>query len=359
MNIELKEITIRDLAKNYTNNNDGGCFGYDGKLDIRPKYQREFVYKNEQRDAVINTVTRNFPLNVMYWIDNDGMYEVLDGQQRTISICEYVVGNFSYKNMYFHNLTDFERDKILDYKIMVYFCKGTDKEKLDWFKTINISGEKLTDQELRNAVYTGEWLSDAKRYFSKNNCPAYDRANKYMSGNTLRQDYLETAIKWISNGKITEYMSQNQQKSNANELWLYFSNVITWIETVFKNYRKEMKGLNFGLLYNTYKDIEHDSEKIEKEISRLMMDDEIKNKKGIYYYVLTRKEKHLNIRSFSAAQKRVVYEKQNGKCNVCNKPFNIDEMEADHIIAWVNGGKTEIENCQLLCMADNREKSKN
>lgn len=174
MRIELNEIPVRELVAGYVNNQEDGVIGFGGRLNIRPKYQREFVYKDKQRDSVIETVRKDFPLNVMYWVKNsDGTYEVLDGQQRTISICEYVSGNFSLNFQYFHNLTDTEQEQILDYRLMVYFCEGTDREKLDWFKTINIAGEKLTDQELRNAVYTGTWLTDAKRYFSKTGCPAY------------------------------------------------------------------------------------------------------------------------------------------------------------------------------------------
>ena len=174
MQIELREISVREVVDGYINNAEDGVVGYCGKLNIRPKYQREFVYRDKQRDSVIETVRKNFPLNVMYWVKNsDDTYEVLDGQQRTISICEYVAGNFSLDFQYFHNLTDTEREQILDYKLMVYFCEGNDREKLDWFKTINIAGEKLTDQELRNAIYTGTWLTDAKRYFSRSGCPAY------------------------------------------------------------------------------------------------------------------------------------------------------------------------------------------
>src|SRR3990167_4595081 len=234
MKIKLKEITIKEVANKYTNDNEEGVVGYGGKLNIRPKYQREFVYKDHQRDAVIETVRKNFPLNVMYWVENeDGTYEVMDGQQRTISICEYVAGKFSLNYQYFHNLESVEKEKILDYKLMVYFCEGNDKEKLDWFKTINIAGEKLTDQELRNAIYTGTWLTDAKRYFSKSGCPAHGIGSDYLSGVAIRQDYLETAISWLSNGNIEQYMADNQHKPNANELWLYFQKVISWIEVVF------------------------------------------------------------------------------------------------------------------------------
>jgi len=244
MKIELREVTIREVVADYLNNQEDGVVGYGGRLNIRPKYQREFVYGDKQRNSVIETVRKDFPLNVMYWVKNaDDSYEVLDGQQRTISICEYVAGNFSLDFQYFHNLEDTEREQILDYKLMVYFCEGNDKEKLDWFKTINIAGEKLTDQELRNAMYTGTWLTDAKRYFSRTGCTAYGLGSDYLNGSPIRQDYLETAISWINNEKIEEYMSKNQHNPNANELWLYFQSVINWTRATFPNYRKEMKGV--------------------------------------------------------------------------------------------------------------------
>ena len=186
MKIELKEVTIREVSKNYIDNVEEGVIGYDGKLNIRPKYQREFVYDEKKRNAVIDTINKGFPLNVMYWVKNeDGTFEVLDGQQRTISFCQYVNNDFSLNDKFFHNLTKPEQDKILDYKLMIYFCEGNDKKKLDWFKIINIAGEKLTDQELRNAVYTGPWLSSAKTYFSKNNCAAYLLAKDYVVGSPI------------------------------------------------------------------------------------------------------------------------------------------------------------------------------
>lgn len=358
MKIELKEITIREVANGYLNSNEEGVVGYGGKLNIRPKYQREFVYKDKQRDDVIVTVQKNFPLNVMYWVKNDDdSYEVLDGQQRSISICEYVAGSFSLNGMYFFNLTDVEQNQILDYKLMIYFCEGNDKEKLDWFKTINIAGEKLTDQELRNAIYTGTWLTDAKKYFSKTACPAYQIASDYLTGTPIRQEYLETTISWLSINNIEQYMAENQHKPNANELWLYFQNVINWTKVVFTNYRKEMKGVNFGLLYNQFKDKEFDAKKLEVEITQLMQDEDVTKKSGIYEYVLTRKEKYLSIRAFTPNQKRESYEKQSGICPKCMKHFELSEMEADHIKPWHDGGKTNADNCQMLCKNDNRIKS--
>lgn len=358
MKIELKEITVNELTTGYQDNEEDGVVGYGGKLDIRPPYQREFIYKDKQRDAVIDTVTKNFPLNVMYWaVRDDGNYEVIDGQQRTISLCQYVQGDFAFKNRYFHNLQKDEQEQILNYKLMIYFCSGSDSEKLEWFKTINIAGEKLTDQELKNAVYAGSWVSDAKRYFSKRGCPAYNIAGDYLDGTAIRQDYLETVIKWISNDNIEKYMAEHQHEPNANDLWLYFQSVINWVKAVFPVYRKEMKGIEWGFLYNELKDEKFDPKKLETEIKKLMQDDDVTNKKGIYLYVLTREEKYLNIRAFTDNQKREAYERQNGICPICKKHFDISEMEADHITPWHEGGKTIAENCQMLCKDDNRRKS--
>lgn len=358
MKIELREIAIRDVVAGYTNNQEDGVVGYAGKLNIRPKYQREFVYRDRQRDSVIETVRRGFPLNVMYWVRNaDDTYEVLDGQQRTISICEYVAGNFSLDFQYFHNLTDTEREQILDYRLMVYFCEGNDREKLDWFKTINIAGEKLTDQELRNAVYTWPWLTDAKRYFSRTGCPAYAIGSDYLNGSPIRQDYLETAIDWISWRTIEQYMSEHQHEPNAFELWSYFQNVITWTSTIFPNYRREMRWVAWGSLYNEFSSKGFDAEKLEAEIQVLMQDEDVTRKSGIYEYVLTRNEKYLNIRSFTDRMKREAYERQEGICTHCQWHFELSEMEADHITPWHAGGKTTSENCQMLCRGCNRVKS--
>ena len=361
MDISLTEIPIKDVVKGYSDTQEEGVFGFSGKLNIRPKYQREFVYKDEKREAVIDTIMKNFPLNVMYWIKNsDDSFELLDGQQRTISITQYFKGEFSFEKKYFHNLTNDEKESFLNYKLMIYICKGTDSEKLNWFKTINIAGEKLTDQEMRNAVYTGEWLLDAKKYFSKTSCPAYHVASDYLSGSSIRQDYLERALKWISHKEqttIEDYMARHQTNSNASELWLYFSSVISWVKTLFPTYRKEQKGIEWGELYNQYKDKSFNPNELEKRANSLMQDDEVTSKKGVYYYLITDKEKYLNIREFSPSMKRETYEKQNGICPICKNKFHFDEMEGDHITPWVLGGKTEISNCQMLCRVCNREKS--
>jgi len=358
MKIELKEITVRGLAEGFEDNNEGGVFGFGGKLDIRPPYQREFIYKDKQRDAVITTVTKGFPLNVMYWAErDDGTYEVIDGQQRTISICQYVDGQFSYNGLGFFNLQKDQQEQILDYKLMIYLCSGPDSEKLEWFKTINIAGEKLTDQELRNAVYSGSWVTDAKRYFSKADCPVYNIGGDYLTGTANRQDYLETVIGWLNDGDIESYMSKQQHKPNANEIWLYFQNMMSWVKATFPKYRSVMKGVEWGELYNEFKDKELDPDALEARIKLLMEDDDVSKKKGIYSYVLTGKERELNIRAFTQNQRREAFERQSGVCVVCKKSFAYEEMEADHIDPWHAGGKTNAENCQMLCKEDNRRKS--
>src|SRR3972149_5456980 len=361
MKIDLHKIKIGKVIAGYTDSAEEGVMAYSGKLDIRPKYQREFVYKEKQRNAVIETIKNSFPLNVMYWmIRDDGGYEVLDGQQRTISIGQYVNGDFSLNDRFFHNLTKEEQDKILDYELMIYFCEGTDKERLDWFRIINIAGEKLTDQEIRNAVYTGPWLSDAKIKFSKSNCAAYLLTNdggQLVSGSPIRQEYLETTLSWINDGKIEDYMAKRQHDKNDNELWQYFQDVIAWVRKTFTNYRREMNSVQWGEPYNKFKDKKPNASKLEAEIKELMQDEDVTKKSGIYPYVLTRQEKYLSIRAFTEKMKREAYEKQKGICVKCKKPFEIEGMEADHITPWHEGGKTISKNCQMLCKNDNRTKS--
>ncbi len=367
MKIDLQKIKIRKVISGYKDSAEEGVVAYGGKLDIRPKYQREFVYKEKQRDAVIETVKKGFPLNVMYWmIRDDGGYEVLDGQQRTISIGQYVNGDFSLNNRFFHNLTKEEQDKFLDYELMIYLCEGTDKERIDWFTVINTYGEKVNEQEVRNAVYTGTWLSDAKLKFSKTSCAAYLLANdggSLLKGSPIRQEYLQAALSWINNGEVADHMAKHQHDKNANELWEYFQNVIAWVRKTFSNYRKEMASVNWGKLYNQFKDKKLNAKKLETEIAMLMQDEDVTKKSGIYPYVLTGEEKHLSIRAFTAKMKRETYERQKGICPFCKgenkkKKWEIEEMEADHITPWHEGGKTTAENCQMLCKQDNRTKSR-
>lgn len=364
MEIKLSEILIKDLFEGYENNDEAGVKAFGGKLDVRPPYQREFIYKPDQQMAVIDTVHKGFPLNVMYWaVRDDGTFEVIDGQQRTISICEFLKNRFSVNLIgdgrphVFGGLTPDQQERINNYKLTIYQCSGNASEKLDWFRTINIAGEKLTEQELRNAVYSGPFVTEAKKKFSKTNCLAYKIGNKYMSGTCIRQDYLETAIKWINEGKVSEYMAEHQQDPNADELWLYFQNVINWVTAKFKNYRKETKSVPWGELYNTHKDDKLDATELEKRIAKLMQDSDVQKKSGIYAYVLDGDEKHLGIRAFDDNTKREVYEKQKGVCKICGKHFEIEEMEADHITPWCKGGRTIADNCQMLCRECNRRKS--
>jgi hypothetical protein len=361
MKIKLHEISVREVVSGYIDSAENGVVGYGGRLNIRPAFQREFIYKDRQRDEVIRTIQKNFPLNVMYWVHGeDDNYELLDGQQRTISVCQYVNGDYSIDHMAFDNLTQTERQHILDYPLMIYICEGTDKEKLDWFKIINIAGERLTAQELRNAIYTGEWLTEAKKYFSRTACPAYAIAGEYLNGSAIRQDYLETAIRWIAsrNGKeIEDYMSNHQHDTNCNEIWLYFQTVMNWLKATFPNYRKEMKGLEWGVFYNKYGEGNYDPKQLESRITELMEDEDVTKNSGIYEYLLNGDERHLSIRAFAPKMARAAYERQKGICPKCGKHFNISEMQADHIKPWSKGGKSVSENCQMLCANCNRRKS--
>lgn len=365
MQIELKSIPIRDLIENYSNDPDIGVRGYGGQLDIRPPYQREFRYDTKQKQSVINTILKNFPLNIMYWsVVGENQYEMIDGQQRTLSICEFYNHEFNITDpdrgvLFFKTLTEDEQKKFLDYELTVYFCTGSDKEKLDWFRVINIAGERLLDQELRNAVYVGPFVSDARRHFSKAGCPAYKIGCDYMAGNTIEQAYLETVLKWASRKdgmQIDEYMAKHQHDPNANKLWAYYMQIITWTKSTFPNYRKDMKGLDWGAMFDEFGENVYDTAVLEKRIHDLMEDDEIMKKAGIYRYVLSGDLRDLSFRTFDKKQKREAYERQNGICPICHEHFDMEEMEADHIKPWCDGGTTIAENCQMLCKMCNRKK---
>ena len=369
MKIELHRITVRELVEGYVDDAESGVRGFGGKLDVRPAYQREFVYKEKERNAVISTVMKGFPLNVMYWAKNpDGTFEVMDGQQRTISLCQYFNGDFAWGELemgakYFHRQLSDMQQKFLDYELMVYFCEGTPSEKIEWFKVINIAGLRLTEQEMRNAVYSGPWVADAKRYFSKSGCVAQKIGSPYLNGSADRQEYLETAIEWIINSKkdkdIEDYMAIHQGDGDATGLWLHFQAVINWVETYFTKYRREMKGLEWGRLHKEFSAKSYNSKDLEKKVASLMADKEVQNKKGIYEYLLSdgvRAEK-LNLRQFDDDEKREAYETQGGICPKCGKHFAIEEMEGDHIVPWSKGGKTVPENLQMLCRRCNGMKS--
>jgi hypothetical protein len=363
MQIDRKQITVRDLVDGYEDKGLDGVVAYGGKLDVRPPFQREYIYQDKQRDEVIRSVMKGFPLNVMYWSKAGDHYELMDGQQRTISVCRYVAESeqtFSVDYRYWFNLQEDERARILDYLLDIYVCDGTPSEILAWFRVINIAGLKLTEQELRNTSYTGPWLSDAKIHFSKPTCAAYNMAKDYMTGSPIRQDYLETAISWIADrdglANVEDYMAIHQRDPNANELWSYFQAVIAWVQLTFTTHRSEMKGVEWGSLYDQFRSGLYDTNKLEDQIKALMIDDDVTRKKGIYQYVLTGDEKYLAIRAFTPSMRRAAYERQGGICPKCGKHFEIDEMEADHITPWSKGGRTTSDNCQMLCLEDNRRK---
>lgn len=384
MKITEQMITVRDLCENYSDDGDNGVYGYNNRLTIRPAYQREYIYKDKQRNAVIETVRKGFPLNIMYWSKTDvDKYEVLDGQQRTISIAQYVNGDYSINvngnDKFFHNMSDTEKNQILDYELTVYICEGTEEEKLEWFRVINIAGEVLTNQELLNATYAGTWLADAKNYFSKRNCVAGQMADGYIKGNPIRQDYLEQVLDWIANRDGLDsgmnYMAIHQHDMDANDLWLYFQTVINWAKMLFPNKRKKITDSQaWGKLYNKYHNDTYNSNTLETEIKTLMMDDDVTKKAGIIEYLLSDRSKHaekaLSIRAFSDSQKLRAYERQTeeaNKNNTSNCPFcaksnvikiySFEEMQGDHIIPWSQGGKTVDDNLQMLCQTCNNDKS--
>lgn len=371
MKIQPKQIKVRDVFESYTDNGDDGVFAYGGRLAIRPPYQREFVYDNEQAQAVIQTVLKGFPLNVMYWVKvGNDKYEVLDGQQRTLSVMQYLKHQFSVtldgKKYYWDALPDDKYNAIMNYEFMIYICEGEESEKLEWFKVVNIAGEKLTDQELRNSVYTGKWLSDAKKHFSKRNCAAKLLSDKYITGDPNRQELLEKALKGICEyqniAEITEYMAKHKSDADADELWQYFQDVIHWTEKIFPKYFADMKGLDWCRLYNTYHDRSYNSSVLETEVKRLHEDEEVQKTKGIYEFLLCKDTdpfagRLLHLRAFDKRDKLAAYSRQNGHCAVCNKYFEFSEMEGDHKTPWSKGGHTTPDNCQMLCKSCNGKKA--
>ena len=370
MTIKRMKVTVGEITNGYVNNEEQGVRGYDGRLDIRPPYQREFIYNDKKQKAVIDTVLKGYPLNVMYWVrrsdDAECPYEVMDGQQRTLSICEYVAGKFSYEFKNFFNQPVDVQKHILNYELSVYVCEGEPSEKLEWFKTINIAGEELKEQEMNNAVYAGPFVSDAKRHFSKSNCGAYRLAKDLVNGSPIRQDFLAKALEWIAEHETragspkcaVDYMAQHQHDPNANNLWSYFQNVINWSSTNFdvKRFKKVMKGVDWAFLYDTFGGQTLDSVKIGCRISELMGDSEIKKPIGIIPYVLTGDEHYLDLRTFDDKTKLAAWERQKHKCAMCGEEFDFELMEGDHITPWCKGGRTVESNCQMLCRECNRRK---
>lgn len=371
MKIEPKSIKVREVFDSYADNGDDGVFAYGGRLAIRPPYQREFVYDLKRAESVIQTIMQGFPLNVMYWVKvGSDSYEVLDGQQRTLSIMKYLEHKFPItiddKKYYCDALPDDKYKAIMEYDFMVYICEGNDSEKLDWFNIVNIGGEELTAQELRNSVYTGEWLSDAKRHFSKKrNCAAKGLSDKYITGDPNRQELLEKALKGICDYQgikdITEYMAAHKSDNDADELWQYFQDVINWVEKIFPNYYTDMKGLDWCRLYNKYHIRSYNSSVMNNEVKRLHEDIDVQKNKGIYEYLLCKDmdpfaDRLLNLRTFDERDKIAAYSKQNGICPFCGQKFEFNEMEGDHIKPWSKGGHTTPDNCQMLCRDCNGKK---
>lgn len=370
MTIKQKEVTVGEIVKDYVNNDEQGVRGYGGLLDIRPPYQREFIYNEKEQKAVIHTVLRGYPLNVMYWVkradDAECPYEVMDGQQRTLSICQYVAGKFSYEFKNFSNQPADIRQRILDYKLTIYVCEGEESDKLEWFQTINMKQKPLTEQEIRNAIYAGPFVTDAKKHFSKTNCGAYRLGKDLVNGTLNRQEFLERALEWMADHEtrqghrqsVVGYMAAHQHDPNANNLWSYFQTVLNWAITNFdmKRFKKIMKGLNWAELYDKYGSETLDTTALGKRISELMRDSEIQRQSGIIPYVLTGDEHYLDLRAFPDDIKLAVWEQQEHKCALCGKEFDFEFMEGDHIKPWREHGRTVVENCQMLCRECNRRK---
>lgn len=373
MLVTEKKISIKELVENYRDDNEGGVFGYNNRLTIRPAYQREFIYDDKKRDNVIKSIYKNFPIGAIYW-SKTGLdsYEVLDGQQRIISISKYchndyaiTIGGVPY---FFINLPTDTQRAILNYKINIYICEGTEEEKLAWFQIINIAGEVLTEQELLNATYTGPWLASAKARFSKNGCVAYRSSTGYIKGNTIRQEYLSKVLKWAANrdglNNGAAYMARHQHDENSNDIWTYFQEVMDWARRLFPSVKKGITDVQeWGVLYNKYKDRRYDPDTLEAEMQLLLADDDVTKQAGIIPYILSDQtradEKHLSLRAFSDIQKHRKYEEQGCKCAMCHSPFAFEDMQGDHILPWSRGGKTIYSNLQMLCRHCNASKSDN
>ena len=379
MNITPTTMKVRDVIAGFVEDNaTNSVTSMDGKLIVRPEYQRQFVYTPKESGAVIRTVLNGFPLGLMYFarVADTDTYEVLDGQQRIISLGRFAREKGSdsvlipdatgsgFNATNFNGLFDESKQAILDYELTVYVCEGTEKEKLSWFEVINIAGKELTKQELRSAIYHGPWVTDAKSAFVRHGCAAYKSWRKYLSGKMDRQYWLETAISWAANadgvtGKdaVDVYMQDHRNDKNADELWKYFEMVMRWATSVFTTYRNEMKGQPWGELYEAHHEKYRDAAKMEERVKELMSDDEVTSKRGIYAYVLDGDERHLNLRQFTTAQKREMYERQKGVCPLCGKHYAFEDMDGDHVTPWCRGGKTEVSNGQMLCRKCNHHKS--
>ena len=377
------DLTVRDINEGFVYNEyEGkGLFGWGGKLTIQPEYQRNYIYADGKRDvAVIDSLLKGYPLGLLYFVKvGEEKYEILDGQQRVTSFGRYITSKFAIKDehdmeQYFDGLAKNLQDKILDSQLTIYICEGEESEIKEWFKTINIVGVPLNNQELLNAIYSGPFVTLAREEFSNSNNANIQKWEAYIKGTINRQDFLATALDWVSKGNIDKYMSQHRFDTNINELETYFNSVITWASTVFKDVKSDMKGLEWGRLYETYHNNSYDPNKVSEKLCELYADPQVQDTKGICEYILggCKDTKLLNIRVFDDTTKRVVYEKQTqdakskgiSNCPLCalghentkDRIWELKEMDADHVTAWSNGGATDMDNCQMLCQTHNRAK---
>lgn len=360
-----------------------GLFGLGGKLTIQPEYQRNYIYADgggRKEQAVVHSLLKGYPLGLIYFNKvAEDKFEVLDGQQRITSIGRFVTNKFAIFDdkgnpKYFDSLPADQRDRILNTKLLIYECEGTETEIKEWFQTINIAGVPLNDQELLNAIYSGPFVTLAKREFSNSQNANILKWSAYIKGSANRQDFLERALDWVSKGDIGGYMSRHRYDDNINELKSYFNSVIDWVSTIFKDVHPEMKGLEWGRLYETYHSRSYDPGKVSAEVRRLYEDPYVRNKRGIFEYILGGQQdtKLLEVRVFDEVTKRSVYEKQTAEakaqgisnCPLCavgrdpnkSRIYEFKEMDADHVSAWSKGGKSSAENCQMLCITHNRAK---
>jgi Protein of unknown function DUF262/HNH endonuclease len=376
-------ITIKQICEGFVYNElEGkGLFGLSGTLTIQPEYQRNYIYADGKRDVkVIESILKGYPLGLIYFNKvKDGEFEVLDGQQRITSIGRFVTNKFAIKDdngleQYFSGIAEDKREKIMNTTLLIYECEGTESEIKEWFKTINIAGVPLNDQELLNAVYSGKFVTLAKSEFSNTNNSHINKWSAYVSGSAIRQEFLEKALYWVSKGNIGEYMSRHRNDESINELKQYFNSVIDWVSTVFSDVEREMKGLEWGRLYEEFHNKPFDSVKVSAIVRKLYGDPYVKNRKGIFEYVLGGCEdsKLLEVRMFDEVIKKTRYEQQTklalekgiSNCPHCalghdsnkTKIWRLEEMDADHVSAWSKGGSTTMENCEMLCRTHNRAK---
>ncbi|GAB4422966.1 MAG: hypothetical protein Kow002_12490 [Anaerolineales bacterium] len=377
------DITVNDICAGFVYNElEGkGLFGLSGKLTIQPEYQRNYIYADGKKDvAVIESLLKGYPLGLFYFnkVSEDKL-EVLDGQQRITSFGRFVTNRFAVKDengmqQYFDGLAADKRAKILDTKLLIYECEGTESEIKEWFKTINIAGVPLNNQELLNAVYSGPFVTLAKAEFSNSQNANVQKWSAYIKGSVNRQDFLERALDWVSKGNIGEYMSRHRYDNNITELKTYFNSVIDWISSTFLDVESEMCGLEWGRLYETYHTTGYDPAEVSQKVRALYADPYVKNRRGIFEYVLggSVDTKLLDVRVFDEATKKSVYAAQTAQaeaagesnCPLCaighdankTKIWKLTEMDADHVTAWSKGGTTDIKNCQMLCKTHNRAK---